>query len=96
MVQQQLEEHPTAPQRSDAGQTEAAPALDPAAAGESSNSGALNGIVSSNVPALAAPEVRPEGDGPVRVGGNVKEPRLLSRVMPEYPLVARKREFRAT
>ena len=89
MVQQQLEEHPTAPQRSDAGQTEAAPALDPAAAGESSNSGALNGIVSSNVPALAAPEVRPEGDGPVRVGGNVKEPRLLSRVMPEYPLVAK-------
>jgi TonB family protein len=89
MVQQQLEEHPTAPQRSDAGQAEAAPALDPAAAGESSNAGALNGIVSSNVPVLAAPEVRPEGDGPVRVGGNVKEPRLLSRVMPEYPLVAK-------
>ncbi|MGA8024831.1 MAG: TonB family protein, partial [Candidatus Acidiferrales bacterium] len=89
MVQQELQEHPTAPQRSDPGQAEAAPALDPAAGGESANSGALNGIVSSKVPVLAAPEVRPEGDGPVRVGGNVKEPRLLSRVMPEYPLVAK-------
>ncbi|MFZ1974289.1 MAG: TonB family protein [Candidatus Acidiferrales bacterium] len=89
MVKQQLEEHPTAPQRGDAGQTEAAPALDPASGGESSNSGALNGIVSSNVPTLAAPEIKPEGDGPIKVGGNVKEPRLLSRVMPEYPLVAK-------
>ncbi|MGC2738192.1 MAG: energy transducer TonB [Candidatus Acidiferrales bacterium] len=89
MMQQQLQEHPTAPQRGDAGQAEAAPALDPAASGDSSNSGALNGIVSSNVPALAAPEIRPDGDGPVKVGGNVKEPRLLSRVMPEYPLVAK-------
>ena len=89
MMQQQLQEHPTAPQRGDAGQAEAAPALDPAASGDSSNSGALNGIVASNVPALAAPEIRPDGDGPIRVGGDVKEPRLLSRVMPEYPLVAK-------
>jgi len=89
MVQQQLEGHPVAPQRSDAGQAEAAPALDPASSADSSNSGALNGIVSSNVPALAVPEIRSDGDGPVKVGGNVKEPRLLSRVMPEYPLVAK-------
>jgi periplasmic protein TonB len=89
MVQQQLETHPVAPQRSDAGQAEAAPALDDSSSAESANSGALNGIVSSNVPALAAPEIRPDGDGPVKVGGNVKEPRLLSRVMPEYPLVAK-------
>ena len=50
--------------------------------------GALNGIV-SNAPTLAAPEIKPEGDGSIKVGGNVKEPRLLSRVMPEYPLVAK-------
>ena len=89
MVQQQLVEHPVATQRSDAGQTEAAPSLDPAASADGSNAGALNGIISSNVPALAAPEIRPERSGPVRVGGNVKEPRLISRVMPEYPLVAK-------
>lgn len=89
MVHQQLEEHPVAPQRSEAGQAEAAPALDPASSADSSNGGALNGIVASNVPALAAPEIRPDGEGPVKVGGDVKEPRLLSRVMPEYPLVAK-------
>ena len=61
MVQQQLVEHPVATQRSDAGQTDAAPSLDPASSSDSSNAGALNGIVSSTVPTLAAPEIRPEG-----------------------------------
>jgi TonB family protein len=89
MVKQQLDEHPVAPQRSDAGQTDAAPSLDSAPAADSSNSGALSGIISSNVAAPAAPEVRPDTEGPVKVGGNVKEPRLLSRAMPEYPLVAK-------
>ena len=37
--------------------------------------------------APAAPELRQEG--PIKVGGNVKEPRLISRVMPEYPVVAK-------
>jgi protein TonB len=34
-----------------------------------------------------APKIQQEG--PVKVGGNVKEPRLVSRVMPEYPVVAK-------
>ena len=86
MVKQQLEEHPVAPQRSDAGQAEAAPAVDVTPAADSSNSSALSGIISSNVPAPAAPEIKPEG--PVKVGGNVKEPQLISRVLPEYPQMA--------
>ncbi|HLV93786.1 MAG TPA: TonB family protein [Candidatus Acidoferrales bacterium] len=36
---------------------------------------------------LALPPPTPEG--PVRVGGTVKEPRLISTVMPVYPLAAR-------
>ena len=89
MVKQQLDVHPVAPQRSDAGQTDAAPALDAAPAADSSGTGALSGIISSNVAAPAAPEIRPDAEGPVKVGGNVKEPRLVSRAMPEYPLVAK-------
>jgi TonB family protein len=87
MVKQELDQHPVAPQRSDAAPTEAAPSVDAAPAADSSNSGALSGIISSNVPAPAAPAIAPEG--PVKVGGNVKEPQLISRVLPEYPLLAR-------
>jgi TonB family protein len=89
MVKQQLDMHPVAPQRSAAGQTDAAPSLDTAPAADSSDSGALSGIISSNAAAPAAPEIRPDTEGPVKVGGNVKEPRLVSRAMPEYPLVAK-------
>ena len=89
MVKQQLDVHPVAPQRSDAGQTDGAPALDAAPAADSSATGALSGIISSNVAAPAAPEARPDTEGPLKVGGNVKEPRLVSRAMPEYPLIAK-------
>ena len=81
------DDHPVASQKGDAAQTVQAPSVDAAPSGDSSNDGALSGIVSSNVAAPAAPEIQPEG--PVKVGGNVKEPRLISRVMPEYPLVAK-------
>jgi TonB family protein len=81
------ENHPLSAQRGDADQTVQAPSLDAASAQDSSNAGTLSGIVSSNVAAPAAPELQQEG--PVKVGGNVKEPRLVNRVMPEYPLVAK-------
>jgi TonB family protein len=81
------EDHPMAPQRSDVDQAVQAPSLDAAPAGDSANASALSGIVSSNAAAPAAPALQPEGVA--KVGGIVKEPRLLSRVMPEYPLVAK-------
>ncbi len=92
MVKQALDEHPVAQQRSGEGQTDAAPAVDAAPGADSSNAGALSGIISPDVAAPAAPaapEIHADAEGPVKVGGNVKEPRLLSRVMPEYPLVAK-------
>jgi TonB family protein len=79
-------DHPVAPQRGDGDEAEA-PSLDPASGGDSANGASLSGIVGSSVAAPAAPEIKQEG--PVKVGGNVKEPRLVSRVMPEYPLVAK-------
>ncbi len=81
------EDHPVSTPRSDADEAVQAPSLDAASADNSSNAGALSGIVSSNVAAPAAPELQQEG--PIKVGGNVKEPRLVYRVMPEYPLVAK-------
>jgi TonB family protein len=81
------DDHPVASQKGDADQTVQAPSVDAAPSGDSSNDGALSGIVSSNVAAPAAPEIQSEG--PVKVGGNVREPRLISRAMPEYPLVAK-------
>jgi TonB family protein len=87
MVKDASEAHPVSTQRTDADQADQAPALDAAPAADSESAGALSGIVSSNVAAPAAPEIQPEG--PVKVGGNVKEPRLISRAMPEYPLVAK-------
>lgn len=80
-------DHPVAPQRGDGDQAVQAPSLDAASGADSANGGALSGIVGSSVATPAAPEIRQEG--PVKVGGNVKEPRLVSRVMPEYPLVAK-------
>jgi TonB family protein len=87
MVKNGGEDHPVASQRGDADQTMQAPSLDAAPAGDSANTGALSGIVSDNVAAPEAPKIQQEG--PVKVGGNVKEPRLVTRVMPDYPIVAK-------
>jgi TonB family protein len=87
MMEQALDEHPVAPSRGEGGDANAS-SVDAAPSIDSSSSGSVLGLVpSSNVPVLAAPSARP--DGPVKVGGNVKEPRLLSRVVPEYPRVAK-------
>ena len=88
-VKDALDDHPVSSQRADAGSEVQAPSVDAASASDSSNSGALSGIVSSNAVAPLAPEIRSEGEGPVKVGGNVKEPKLITRVMPEYPTVAK-------
>jgi TonB family protein len=86
-IKDALADHPVSTQRNDADQSVQAPSLDAASSDDSANSGALSGIVSSSVTAPAAPEMQQEG--PIKVGGNVKEPHLITRVMPEYPLVAK-------
>ncbi|HYL67757.1 MAG TPA: TonB family protein [Candidatus Limnocylindria bacterium] len=87
MMSQSLNSHPTSVQRADAGGADAAPVLD-ASADSDGNSAALSGISSSpHVPTLAPPAVQPEA--PVKIGGEVKEPRLIASTLPVYPLAAR-------
>ena len=86
-IKEALADHPVSSQRSETDQSVQAPSLDAASSENSADSGALSGIVSSSAAGPAAPELRQEG--PIKVGGNVKEPRLISRVMPEYPVVAK-------
>jgi len=87
MMSQSLNSHPTSGQRADAVGADAAPVLD-APAESDANSAALSGISSSSrVAALAPPTIQPEG--PVRIGGDVKEPRLISSALPIYPLGAK-------
>jgi len=51
----------------------------------------LGGIISgaSRTGLTPAPPPIPEAQPPIRVGGRVKEPRLLSSVLPVYPPLAR-------
>jgi periplasmic protein TonB len=87
MMSQSLNSHPTPAQRAGAGGLDTAPDVD-APAESDANSAALSGISSSpRVPALPPPAIQPEG--PVRIGGDVKEPRLISSALPIYPLGAR-------
>jgi TonB family protein len=63
-----------------------APVLDPAAlAGD--QPAELPGIVSPNSALPLSPRVAPEG--PVRVGGLVKQPKLISSTTPTYPIMAK-------
>jgi TonB family protein len=86
MMSQALNAHPTSTQREDAGAADA-PALEEDAAPVPSQEDSIPGISSSNGMAnLPPPTIQP--DGPVKIGGNVKEPRLISSVLPVYPIGA--------
>lgn len=72
-------------QRASAGE---APALQPG--GSPAPEGALSGI-SAPPPQLAAPQAPPKqvSNAPVRVGGRILPPKLVSSVVPVYPALAR-------
>ena len=84
MVSTALTSRPTTWTRGSEGQTDQAPVLD-AASGSGTNP--LPGIAGPNAAALPMPMAQPEG--PAKIGGNVKEPKLLNSVAPAYPLSAR-------
>ena len=86
MMSATINAHPVSSQRAADAEGGAAPALDAVAPASATNS-ALPGIGSSDVVSPPAPEIRPEG--PVKVGGQVKEPRLLASTMPIYPAFAK-------
>ncbi len=87
MMSATLNSHPVSTQRTTGGQTDAAPAVDAMAPPPVSENNALTGIGSSGVASPPVPELRP--DGPVKTGGQVKEPRLLSSTLPIYPALAK-------
>jgi periplasmic protein TonB len=87
MMSQSLNSRPATAQRADSGGSDAAPVLD-APTDSDGTAAALSGLSSSpRVPALAPPAIQPEG--PVKIGGDVKEPRLISSALPVYPIGAR-------
>lgn len=87
MMLQSLSAHPTSAQRTEPDGADPAPAFD-GPVNSDGGSSALSGISStSHVPNLAPPTVQPEQ--PVKIGGDVKEPRLISSILPIYPLGAR-------
>jgi periplasmic protein TonB len=84
MVASALNAHPTATQRADASQSLAEPSVDVAPASE--NTAVLPGAIGSS-DAPPPPEVKPEAA--VKVGGDVKGPRLISSTLPLFPTVAK-------
>jgi TonB family protein len=85
MMSTALTARPTTSSRGNEGQTDQAPVLDAAAAAAGTSS--LPGISGPNVASLPVPTMQAEG--PVKIGGNVKEPKLISSIAPVYPLTAR-------
>jgi protein TonB len=84
MMSTALTARPTTSTRGNEGQADQAPILDPAAtAGNSS----LPGISGPNAASLPMPTIQPAG--PSKIGGDVKDPRLISSVAPVYPVSAR-------
>jgi protein TonB len=86
MMSSALNAHPAQFRRARDAQSGAAPVISASAASEVDSS-ALSGIATSQAPALAVPIVQPES--PVKIGGDVREPRLISSVLPIYPIGAR-------
>jgi len=88
MVAESVSARPVTAQRDSAADVEA-PSVDAAPAVETSG-GALPSVLSSDRPAApAAPDPAVKPSAPARVGGNVKEPRLVNAPQPVYPLMAK-------
>jgi protein TonB len=58
--------------------------------------GVLGGVIGGNVTAVPLAPPPPKPKAPVRVGGRVKEPRLISRVDPVYPPLAKQTHMQGT
>jgi TonB family protein len=84
MLATTMNAHPVSSQR--AVEQNDAPALD-SAPGATSQPADLPGVGSASVAAPPPPE--PSSEGPVQVGGTVKEPKLISSVPVMYPSVAK-------
>lgn len=87
MLASTLNAHPVSSSRADSAQPGDAPSIDANAGGSNADS-PLPGLASSSDVASPPPPVAvPEG--PLNVGGEVKEPRLITFRQPDYPIVAK-------
>jgi periplasmic protein TonB len=87
IMAQSLKARPTASQRADSTQAIDAPSVDVTPASDSPDAGAVPGIMDSTSAAPPPPEIKPEVA--LKVGGQVTEPVLLSKVLPVYPMMAK-------
>ena len=85
MVSTALTSRPTTWTRGSETQSDQAPVLD--ASASAAGASALPGITAPNAASIPAPTMQPEG--PVKIGGNVKAPKLINSVAPIYPPAAR-------
>ena len=84
MVSEALNARPSAPQRDNSADTDAAPVLTPGAGANPDEEAPI--IIASSGPALLPPS---GPSAPLKSGGVVTEPKLKSSVLPVYPLSAR-------
>lgn len=82
-----LSAHPVSAKRAKSEQADAAPTVDATPGPASSDSGTMPGIMSSTNANIPPPEIKQEG--PIKVGGDVKEPQLISSPMPVYPAIGK-------
>src|ERR1700690_1839217 len=87
MLASTLNAHPVSSSHVDATQTNDAPSIDAAATGSNSDAALPDMPSSSNVASPPPPVAVPEN--PLKVGGEVKEPRLINIRQPIYPAVAK-------
>jgi TonB family protein len=78
---------PTASQRADSTEAIDAPSVEAAPVPDSADGNAMTGIIGSTGSSPAPPEIKAEGE--IKVGGQVTEPVLISKIAPIYPVVAK-------
>ncbi|HYL82648.1 MAG TPA: energy transducer TonB, partial [Candidatus Angelobacter sp.] len=58
--------------------------------------GSMGGVLGGVIGGMAPPPPKPKPTGPVRVGGNVQAARLVNKVQPIYPPLARQTRISGT
>ena len=58
--------------------------------------GSMGGVIGGVIGGMAPPPPRPRPTGPIRVGGNVQAARIINRIQPMYPPLARQTRISGT
>ena len=86
MVSDTLNSHPSAPQRTSDDVSAEAPTVESSPVADDSSSALPGGLSAPSSISIPLPRLEP--DGPVKVGGQVKEPKLVFSPAPLYPRAA--------